>query len=395
MKLSTIYLDDQATTPVDPEVLLAMKPYFCEAFGNPSSSTHPFGWQASWAVQKSRETVAHFLGADPSHVIFTSGATESNNLALMGVMNSFSGPKHLIVGATEHKAILEVAGYLETRGVEVTIIKPNSFGLIEVDSVAAALKPHTRLISVMWANNEIGTCNPIREIGLLAQAHGVLFHTDAAQAASRNRIDVQEMGIDLMSISAHKMYGPKGVGALFVDRSRVSLQPIMFGGSQEFGLRPGTHNVPGIVGLARACELAVSLRETESRRLASWRDELLQFFKEHWPKTFLHGHPTLRLCSNLSVAFEGYPVAKLMEGLGGLAMSTTSACQSQCVKMSHVLEAIGCSPERASFTLRIGLGRFTRASDVEALKKRFLQRRSVGVMEGQPLSCAPFQDHGL
>ncbi|MGE0763622.1 MAG: cysteine desulfurase family protein [Bdellovibrionales bacterium] len=375
MRLSTIYFDDQATTPVDPRVREAMAPCFCEAFGNPASRTHAYGWQAEMAVNKARAQVANLINAKPEHIIFTSGATESNNLALMGTLEGVGKPAHVIVSAVEHKAILEVAEAAALRGFTCTVLPVNEYGQVTLDQIEKAIRPETKLISIMWANNEIGSINPIAQIGALAKKHNIFFHTDAAQAASRVPIDVESMNIDLLSMSGHKMYGPKGVGALFVRRHIVPLKPIMFGGAQEWGLRPGTLNVPGIVGLGSACEIAKSEGLSESTRLRQWRDTLVNLILKEVPGSRLNGHPTERLCSNVSFSFKGLKSDLFTLGLGGLACSSGSACTSATGSSSHVLKAIGLSEDLARATLRLGFGRFTTASEISSLTQKILALR--------------------
>jgi cysteine desulfurase len=365
MKISSIYMDYHATTPVDPRVREAMAPFFDEAFGNPSSSTHAFGWQAEMAVEKARGQVAATLGAEPGHIVFTSGATESNNLGILGTLEACPGPRHLIVCAVEHKAVLEVADEAQRRGTEVTVLPVNRYGQVTVESIAAALRPHTKLVSIMTANNEIGTVNPIGEIGRVTRAKGIWLHTDAAQAIGRIPISVNEMGIDLLSLSGHKIYGPKGVGAMFVRRDKVTIKPLLFGGNQEWGLRPGTLNVPGIVGLGEACAIAAQEMNQEASRLTQWRNHLVQKVLAEVKGAQLNGHPEDRLPGNISLSFAGLKSDLFTLGLGGLACSSGAACGSTSGHPSHVLKAIGVSSDLARATLRLGLGRFTTATDVD------------------------------
>ncbi len=368
MRLSSIYFDDQATTPVDPRVRDAMLPHFCEAFGNPASRNHAFGWQAELAVEKARGRVAALLNAKPEQIVFTSGATESNNLALMGVLKAVGRPAHVVVSAVEHKAVLEVVQAAAAEGFSYTLLPVDRTGRVTLENLEQAVRSETKLISVMWANNEIGTINPIREIGAFARRKGIWFHTDAAQAASRVPLDVEAMNVDLLSISGHKMYGPKGVGALFVRKGIVPIKPITFGGGQEGGLRSGTLNVPGIVGLGVACELCRVEGPGVGARLGAWRDRLMKLGLSEVPRSRVNGHPTERLCSNLSFSF----ATGLSGGLGSMACSAGSACASQSNSVSHVLKAIGVDDDLARSTLRIGLGRFTTAQEVDALSKKIL-----------------------
>lgn len=381
MRISAIYLDNQATTPVDPRVREVMAPFFCEAYGNPSSRSHAFGWQADLQVSKARKHVADLINATPEQIVFTSGATESNNLAILGVLEGVGRPAHVIVSAVEHKAVLEVAEEAARRGVAITVLPVNEFGQVEIEELIAALRPDTRLISVMWANNEIGSINPIAQIGAIARERGIWFHTDAAQATSRVPIDVRKMNIDLLSLSGHKMYGPKGVGALFVRRECVPIKPIQFGGSQEWGLRPGTLNVPGIVGLGAACAIAKGEGAAESARLKNWRDEIIHLINKEMPCARLNGHPTQRLASNVSFSFKGLRKDLFALGLEGLACSSGSACTSGTGNSSHVLKAIGVSDEMSQVTLRLGMGRFTTPEEIATLKQKLIAtaRKNQGI----------------
>lgn len=372
MKLSTIYMDNNATTPIDPRVRDAMLPFLAEAFGNASSATHAFGWQAEMGVSKARSLVAKLLGAKVDDVIFTSGATESNNLAILGVLDLCPRPSHLITSAVEHKAVLEVADEAKKRGHEVTVLPVDEFGMIRLEDLRNAIRPNTKLISVMWANNEIGSLNPITKIGALAKDKGILFHTDAAQAAGRVTIDVDKQNIDLLSLSGHKIYGPKGVGALYVRRDKVELKPQTFGGSQEWGLRPGTLNVPGIVGLGAACEIFAQEGEAECARLSQLREQIWRAVSAESPDVKLNGHPTERLSGNLSLSLANLKSDLFALGLNGIACSSGSACTSNSGHSSHVLKAIGLDENLARATLRLGLGRFTSSQDVDTVIQRLL-----------------------
>ncbi len=373
MKISAIYLDNHATTQVDPRVRTAMLPFMEDAFGNPASRTHAFGWQAEMAVDTARAQVAALIGATADQIIFTSGATESNNLAIFGVLNALGNPAHMITSAIEHKAVLEVAEEAEKHGVKVTVLPVNKYGQVTVESVAAAIEPNTKLISIMAANNEIGTLNPIGEIGPLARSKNIWFHTDGAQAAGRMPINVESMAIDLLSLSGHKIYGPKGVGALFLRRGKVPIKPLFFGGSQEWGIRPGTLNVPGIVGLGVACEIARLEGEAECLKIKVLRDRLVSTLLKEVAGCQLNGHPDQRLAGNISLSFTGLKSDLFSLGLGGLACSSGSACTSASGHPSHVLKALGLSPEAARGTLRLGLGRFTTATEVDAALTKILE----------------------
>ena len=362
-----IYLDSHATTPVDPRVFEVMTPYFTEKFGNASSLDHPYGYDASVTVQLSRETIAKAIGANNDEIIFTSGATESDNLALLGVMekNKDKG-NHLITCVTEHKAILDTAKHLESLGYDVTYLPVDEYGLISLDELKSAITEKTVLISIMFANNEIGTIQNVSEIGAIAHEHNVLFHTDAAQAVGHIPIDVKKMNIDLMSFSSHKIYGPKGIGALYL-RSlmpRVKLNSIMYGGGQERNIRSGTLNVPGIVGFAKAVEIAVAEMNEENIKFKKWTDEMLEKFSKIGGK--LNGHPTNRLLHNLNIGFEGIESKAIINSVSKkIAISAGSACTTQNVEPSHVLLALGLSEDQSHYAIRIGCGRFNTDEDIE------------------------------
>ena len=379
MKKRPIYLDSNATTPMDPRVVQAMEPYWTEKFGNASSSNHSYGWEASAAVDLARQQVAQSLGCKAREVYFTSGATESNNMALLGVAYHFICPRnnqktipHIITTSVEHKCVLEVCSYLEGWNVEVTYLPVDSYGQCQVKTIESAIKENTQLISVIFANNEVGTINPIKEIGALAKSKRILFHTDAAQAVGKMNIDVNELNIDLLSLSGHKIYGPKGVGALYVrsQNPEVNLVPIQYGGSQEQGLRPGTINVPGVVGLGKALEIAIEDLTHETQRITQLRNQLMEQTKALLPNVQLNGHPTQRLCNNLSLTFSGFSPDALVSQLSGVAFSSSSACSSEQTSPSYVLKAIGLSDKMARATLRFGLSRFTTEEQIiEVLHK--------------------------
>ncbi len=366
--MALIYMDNNATTRTDPRVVEAMLPYFTERYGNAASLTHAFGREADEAVEQARGQVAALLGAHPREIVFTSGATESNNLALKGVAAMYR-PKgdNLVTVATEHKAVLDPIRRLEREGLHVTILPVDAFGRVSVEQVAQALTPRTILVSVMAANNEIGTLQPIREIGRLCKERGVLFHSDAAQAAGKVPLDVEEMGVDLLSVSAHKMYGPKGVGALYVRRRdpRVRLEPQMDGGGQERGLRSGTSNVPAIVGFGVACELCRQEMAGEARRLTELRGQLLGGIQDELSDVTLNGHPTVRLPGNLNFSFAGVKGEALLMALRDVALSSGSACTTASLEPSYVLKALGLDDELAHASIRFGLGRFNTAEEVD------------------------------
>ncbi len=364
-----VYLDHHATTPVDPRVLEAMLPFFSEEFGNPSSSTHAFGKKAEEAIALARAQVAGLIGAKPSEIIFTSGATESNNLALQGVFEMYSGKgARFVTQVTEHKSVLETMGYLEKKGARVTFLPVDSTGQICMEDLKKTVSDDTLLISIMAASNEIGTLQPIREIGWLAKEKGILFHVDATQAVGKLPINVGELGVDLMSISSHKMYGPKGIGCLYVREKdpRVRLAPLFYGGGQESGLRPGTLNVPGIVGFAKACEIARSEGPEEAKRILGLRDRLERGILGKLDQVYVNGHPTERLAGNLNLSFPYLEGRALLDQLcGEIAVSSGSACTSGAGGSSYVLKALGLGPERTETSIRFGLGRFNTAEEID------------------------------
>jgi cysteine desulfurase len=365
----TIYLDNSATTPVDPRVVEAMAPWHAEAFGNPSS-LHAFGRQARAAVETARAQVAALLGAKPREIIFTASGTEADNLALIGTIDAAGpGPHHLVTSAIEHPAILQTARALERRGVEVTTVAVDGQGVVDPEAVRRALTPHTRLVSIMAANNVIGTVQPLDEIGQIVHAAGVLFHTDAVQAAGKLPFDLAAQPIDLLSLSAHKLHGPKGVGALYV-RDGVALGPIVHGGGQERGFRSATENVAGIVGLGRATELAAAEMAEDNARLAALRDRLIAGIFAACPRAYLIGQPHQRLAGHVCVGFAGQEgeAIRLLLALdaAGIAVSTGSACSAaHAAEPSYVLQALGLDPFRARGALRLTLGRFNTAAEVE------------------------------
>ena len=364
--MKPLYLDYHATTPVDPRVLADMLPFFTEQFGNPHSKQHAWGWEARDAVDRARAQVAALINASPSEVVFTSGATESSNLALRGAIDAVPG-NHVITVATEHKSVLDVCRGFEQQGREVTVLGVGRDGLIDLEALRAALTPRTRLVSVMAANNEIGTLQPIAAIGAIVRAHGALFHTDAAQAIGKVPIDVRAMSIDLLSLTGHKFYGPKGCGALFVRRMKpkLALTPQVAGGGQENGLRSGTLNVPGIVGLGRAAEICRLEMAEESARLASLRDRLLDGLRARLSDVRVNGSLEHRLPHNLHVSFDGIEGEALLMALGDLAVSTGSACASGSQAVSHVMAAIGATSDHASASIRFGLGRTTTGDEID------------------------------
>ena len=372
-----VYMDNQATTRVDPRVLDAMLPYFSDRYGNPGSTSHVFGWDAKEAVDRARQSVAAAIGASAREIIFTSGATESNNLAIRGVAErSAHKGNHIVSVATEHKAVLDPLAKLERRGWQLTLlpVRPNGqrdAGLVDLEELAAAIRDDTILVSVMLANNEIGAIQPLEPIGRICKARGVLLHTDATQAAGKIPIDVESLGVDLLSLSAHKIYGPKGVGALYVRRRRpsVRLESQIDGGRQERGLRSGTLNVPGIVGLAKALELCIEEMPYESGRLARLRNRLFDGLCDAIEGVSLNGpaldDPAIRLAGNLNCAFAGVDGEALMMSMRDLAVSSGSACTSADPAPSHVLRALGLGDDHVRSSLRFSLGRFNTEEEVD------------------------------
>jgi len=361
-----IYLDHHATTPVDPRVLDEMIPYFTEKIGNASSLDHPFGYEASVAVEEAREKLANGIGARHDEIVFTSGATESDNIALIGTMQKYSHKgNHLITCVTEHKAILDTARHLESLGKKVTYLPVNEYGEIDLKELEDAITSETVMISVMFANNEIGTIADIKSIGEIAHKHDVIFHTDAAQAVGHIPVNVESMNIDLMSFSAHKMYGPKGIGALYVRgvKPRVKPDGLFYGGGQERGIRSGTLNVPGIVGFGKAMEIAILEMDAENKKFTEWTGMMLSEFEKIGGK--LNGHPTKRLSHNLNVYFPGIESKAIINSVSKkIAISAGSACTTQIVEPSHVLLALGLNEQTTHQAIRIGIGRFNNVEQI-------------------------------
>jgi cysteine desulfurase len=363
-----IYLDNNATTRTDPRVVEEMLPYFTEKFGNAASRNHSFGWEAEAGVDEARERIAALLGADPKEIIFTSGATESDNLAIKGVAAMYREKgNHIITQVTEHKAVLDTCKRLESEGFEVTYLPVDRYGLVEPEQVAEAIKDTTTLVTIMTANNEIGTVQPIREIGAVCREKGVLFHTDAVQAVGKIPFDVNADNVDLASISAHKMYGPKGVGALYVRRKgpRVRLTAQMDGGGHERGFRSGTLNVPGIVGFGKAAELARAEMASDAGHSRTLRDKLRDYIMGNIEEVYLNGHPEKRLPGNLNLSFNYVEGESLLMGLSEVALSSGSACTSASLEPSYVLKALGVGDELAHSSLRFGIGRFNTEEEID------------------------------
>ena len=372
-----LYLDNHATTPMDPRVLEAMLPYFVEKFGNAASRNHAFGWEAEEAVENARKQIARLIHADSKELVFTSGATESDNLALKGVVEMYREKgDHIITCLTEHRAVLDPAKALETkRGLKVTYLPVDKTGMVSPDDVRNAITDKTILISIMLANNEIGTINPIKEIGKIAKEQGILFHCDATQGVGKIPVNVQEMGIDLMSFTAHKIYGPKGVGALYVRKKapRVRIAPIIDGGGHERGMRSGTLPVPLIVGFGKACELCEQEMPTESVRLAKLRDRLQAGIMTSLEEVYLNSHPTQRLPHNLNISFVYVEGESLLMGVKEIALSSGSACTSATLEPSYVLRALGVGSDLAHSSIRFGLGRFNTEEEIDYTIKRIIE----------------------
>jgi cysteine desulfurase len=369
-------MDHNATTPLDPKVREAMLPYLNEAFGNASSASHAYGWQAQAAVKKAREQVGGLLGCRAADVIWTSGATESNNLAILGVVRTYCKQNpHIITQATEHKAVLEVCEGAGDWGAETTVLPVDAEGLVRPEDVKKAMRPNTVLVSVMMANNEVGTIQPVKEIGAICREHGVIFHTDAAQSTGKYEFSLQDVHADLVSLSGHKIYAPKGVGALIVRpvNREFTLKPILFGGEQEKGLRPGTLNVAGIVGLGAACAAAKEDMKEECARLRAFQKRFVSEVQGRFPRVKINGSMAHRLCNNISFSFPDLHADDMALDLSGIAYSSGSACNSMNPKPSHVLKAMGVSDQLARATLRLGMGRSTTEAEVSTTLDKVLK----------------------
>jgi cysteine desulfurase len=374
MLKTPIYMDNHATTRLDQRVLDAMLPYFTEKFGNAASRNHSFGWEAEDAVSRSREQIAALIGAKSKEIIFTSGATESDNLAIKGVVEFYKDKgNHVITCVTEHKAVLDSCRALERAGkATVTYLPVDKYGMVDPDAVRRAITDKTVLITIMWANNEIGTIHPIAEIGKIAKEKGIVFHCDAVQAIGKVPVDVEKAGIDLASITAHKIYGPKGIGALWVRSKgpRVRISPQMDGGGHERGMRSGTLNVPGIVGLGAACEVAGKEMPDEAARLIQLRSQLQAGLFERLDEIYVNGHPTERLPGNLNVSFAYVEGESLLMGINDIAVSSGSACTSATLEPSYVIRALGIDDELAHSSIRFGLGRFNTTEEVDYVTEK-------------------------
>jgi cysteine desulfurase len=368
MVTTPIYMDNNSTTRVDPRVVEAMLPYFTEKYGNAASRSHSFGWEAEAAVEEARDQIANLINSSGKEIIFTSGATESNNLAIKGVAAMYKKKgNHVITQATEHKAVLDTCKRLEKDGYQVTYLPVDKFGQVHAEQVKAALTDKTILVSIMAANNEIGTIQPIKAIGKLCKEKGVLFHTDAVQAVGKLPMDVEDMGIDLLSLTAHKIYGPKGIGALYVRKKdpRVRLEPMIDGGGHERGMRSGTLPVPLIVALGEACDIAMREMEIESAKTFKLRERLRKGIMDRLSDTYLNGHPTERLPGNANISFAYVEGEGMMMGIKDVAVSSGSACTSASLEPSYVLRALGVGDELAHSSIRFGLGRFNTEAEVD------------------------------
>jgi len=367
-------MDNHATTPVDPRVLEAMLPYFTQKFGNAASRNHSFGWEAEEAVDKARNQIASVINAKSKEIIFTSGATESDNLAIKGVVEFYKDKgNHIITCVTEHKAVLDSCRTLERNGkATVTYLPVDKYGMVDPDAVRAAITDKTVLITLMYANNEIGTIHPVAEIGRIAKEKGIVFHCDAVQAVGKIPVDVERDGIDLLSMSAHKLYGPKGVGAIYVRSKgpRVRITPQMDGGGHERGMRSGTLNVTGIIGLGKACEIAQAEMAEETRRMLDLRNKLQAGIFERLDEVYLNGHPTERLPGNLNVSFAYVEGESLLMGISDIAVSSGSACTSATLEPSYVIRALGIDEELAHSSIRFGIGRFNTEEEVGFVTER-------------------------
>ncbi len=372
-----IYLDHHSTTPCDTRVVDAMAPYWTREFGNAASRTHAFGWRAEEAVEAAREDVARLIGADPREIVFTSGATEANNLALLGVAraNRERGD-HIISCQTEHRSVLDPLAALEKEGFRVTCLAVDTQGLLDVDDLRAALDGRTILVSVMHVNNEIGVVQPLEEIARVTREHGVLLHTDAAQSVGKLAVDVDRLGVDLLSLTAHKLYGPKGMGALYVRRRRPAsrVAPILYGGGHQRGLRSGTLPVPLCVGLGRACQIAGHEWETDAKRALLLRDRLRQRLSTELAEVWLNGHPENRVAGNLNLSFTGLEAQALLVALPDVALSSGSACTSAQPEPSHVIRALGGGQARALGAVRFGIGRANSEAEIDAVAEMLVEQ---------------------
>jgi cysteine desulfurase len=373
-----VYMDHQTTTPIDREVLAAMMPYLTKEFGDPSSRSHAWGWAAEEAVDRARDQVATLIGAQPEEIFFTSGATESDNLAIKGIARAYSGQgRHIVTQQTEHRAILDSCRTLEPEGVSISYLPVDRDGIVDPEAVRQALTNQTILVSIMHANNEVGTVQPLAEIGAMVKARGILFHSDAVQTVGKIACNVDDLQLDLLSISAHKMYGPKGVGALYVRKTRprrIKMTPLLDGGGHERGLRSGTLNVPGIVGLGKACEIGTYAWPEEGKRLTQLRERFVAGVMQGLDHTVLNGHPTQRLPNNINLSFAGVDAEALIMAMTEVACSSGSACTSTTLEPSYVLRALGLDEALVHASIRFGLGRWTTEEEVNFTVQTLVSR---------------------
>ena len=359
--MNKIFLDNNSTTPLDSKVLDSMIPFFLEKFGNSSSKTHHYGWEAEAAIEIARQQISDLINSKEDEIIFTSGATESNNLSLQNIINSKQN--HIITMATEHKAVLDVCSHLEKKGIKSSFLVPNENGVINLDKLKDSITSKTGLVSIMHVNNEIGVIQPIKEIGEFCKDHNILFHVDAAQSYGKININVEQMNIDLLSISSHKIYGPKGIGALYVNK-KLKINPILFGGNQEKSIRPGTLPIPLIVGLGRATEISKKLMNNESKRILQLRNLLIDKIKEEIPDIIINGDIEKRIAGNLNISFPSLKGQSIVTSLSKIAVSSGSACTSSIPKPSHVLQSIGLNRKHIQSSIRIGIGRFNTKNEI-------------------------------
>ena len=371
--MNKIYLDNHSTTPVDPEILNHMLPYFSTKIGNPSSRTHSYGWEAEAAVEKSREEIAELINSKTNEIIFTSGATESNNIALSNILSS-SNNNHIITSFTEHRAILDICKELKKKNVKTKYLKPNKNGIINLDKLNEKINDSTYMVSIMHANNEIGVIQPIKEIGLICKKNDVLFHVDAAQSLGKIPIDVINMSVDLMSFSSHKIYGPKGVGAIYINNKiKNKISAITFGGGQEQGLRPGTLPVPLIVGFGKACNKANRIINDEAKEIEKLRNFMLDEIKKELPNIIINGSMKNRLPGNLNISFPDLKGQSIVTSIPKLALSSGSACSSSSPKASHVLLSLGLSNNLCNSSIRIGIGRFNTLEEISFAAREIIK----------------------
>ena len=374
MKNILIYLDNQATTPIDPKVLEMMNPYLTKYFGNPASTNHIFGWQAEEAVTIARERVSEIINANSNEIIFTSGATESINLALKGLINKkIKKGDHIITTNIEHRAVIDVLKFMQKKDIEVSYVSVDNEGIIDTEKLKNKIKKNTKLCTIIHGNNEIGTIQPIKEIGSLCKKNNIIFHVDAAQTLGKKNIDVVDMNIDLLSISGHKIYAPKGVGALYIkrDKTKLELEPIIHGGGHEYGYRSGTLSVHNIVGLGAACMIANQKMKEDNKKIKKMRDLLLKGLMKKFPNLILNGNLQKRLEGNLNITFPKYSAERIMMKVTEIACSTGSACTSSTPKPSHVLLAIGLNKEQINNTIRFGIGRLNNKEEINYTIKLF------------------------